>query len=109
MDCCSSDNPAPDAPLACSLGGGDLADRQRWLSDVTRRALAVERSADGLTLVFSHDAGLEAELRALADAEAECCGFLRLGVRRVGDSVELAVAGPATAQPIIEEMFRSQP
>jgi hypothetical protein len=62
-----------------------------------------------MTLTFSHDAGLEAELRALAEAEAECCEFLRLGVRRRGDSVELAVAGPAAAQPIIEEMFRSQP
>ena len=109
MDCCSSDNPASDAPLACSLQGGDLADRQRWLSDVQRRALTVERSANGMTLTFSHDAGLEAELRALAEAEAECCGFLRLGVRRVGDSVELDVAGPAAAQPIIEEMFGSEP
>jgi hypothetical protein len=108
MDCCSSDDGASDAPLTCSLRGGDLADRQRWLSDVQRRALAVEQSADGLTLTFSHDTGLEAELRALAEAEAECCGFLRLGVRRVGDSVDLTVAGPAAAQPIIEEMFGSQ-
>jgi hypothetical protein len=108
MDCCTSDGPAPDAPLACSLQGGDLADRQGWLAHVQRRALAVERSADGMTLRFSHAAGLEAELRALAKAEAECCGFLRLGVRRLGDSLELAVAGPVAAQPIIDEMFGSQ-
>jgi hypothetical protein len=109
MDRRSSDNPASDVPLACSLRGGDLADRQRWLTDVQRRALAVERSPNGMTLTFSHDAGLEAELRALAEAEAECCGFLRLGVRRVGESVELTVTGPAATQPIIHEMFGSQP
>jgi hypothetical protein len=107
MERASSDH--RDAPIACSLGGGDLAARQRWLSDVQRRALAVERSAGAITLTFSHDARLEVELHALAEAEAQCCGFLRLGVRRVGDSVELAVAGPPEAQPIIDEMFASQP
>jgi hypothetical protein len=86
-----------------------LANRQRWLDDVRRRALAVERSGIGVTLRFRHDVGLEAELRAVVEAEAECCPFLRLGVRRVGDSLELAVAGPPEAQPIVDEMFGSQP
>lgn len=108
MDRCSSVNAAPDAPLACSLRGAAVADRQRWLGDLRRRAHAVERSATGLKLGFAHDGEIEAELRALAEAEAECCGFLRLDVRRVGDSVELAVDGPPAAQPIIEAMFQSQ-
>jgi hypothetical protein len=98
-------DPAPAVPLACSLRGGAVADRRRWLGDLQRRALSVERSAGDLTIAFPSDDGLEAELRALADAESECCGFLRVSVRAVGDSLELVVAGPPDAQPIIDEMF----
>jgi hypothetical protein len=105
MGCGASDDSASDAPLACSLQGRDLADRQHWLADLQGRAREVEQSAAGVTLRFPDEAGLEAELRALAEAEEQCCEFLRVGVRRVGGLVELAVVGPATAQPVIEEMF----
>jgi hypothetical protein len=58
--------------------------------------------------VFPDDAGLEAELRALAAAEAECCRFLSIEVHRAGDSLELHVSGPPDARPIIDEMFAAQ-
>jgi hypothetical protein len=108
MDDSPGVDPRPDVPLACSLRGGAIADRKRWLGGLQRRSLSVERSASGLTMLFPNDARLEAELRALVDAESECCGFLGLRVRLVGEALELAVAGPPGAQPIIEEMFRDQ-
>jgi hypothetical protein len=98
-----------EEPLACSLRGDDLANRRSWLAEIAERALAVERSARGVTATFPNDAALEAELRALAEAEAECCAFLSIEVRRADGVVELDVAGPTDAQPIIDEMLGASP
>jgi len=102
-----ADKPSEE-PLACSLRGDDLANRRDWLGELAGRALGVERSARGVRVAFPNDAGLEAELRALAAAESECCRFLSIEVHRAGDSLELDVAGPPDARPIIDEMFAAQ-
>jgi hypothetical protein len=108
MSECSRAQASLDAPIACSLRDDDLTTRQRWLGEVMRKALKVERSASGVTAAFPPDAELEAELRTLAQAESECCPFLRITVRRSDDALELGVAGPAAARPVIDEMFASR-
>jgi hypothetical protein len=102
---CGCQDEKQNEPLACSLTPGDRTKRQRWLRDLTGRALAVTRSDDGMTATFPLDAELEDELRTLAAAEAECCPFLDIAVRRAGDAVVLDVVGPPDARPIIEEML----
>jgi hypothetical protein len=109
MDDPSCVGAAPEDALACSLRGDDLASRQRWLGELSARALRVTRSESGVSVAFPPDAGLEAELRALTAAEAECCAFLRISVRRADGAVELDVTGPAAAGPIIDQMVGGCP
>jgi hypothetical protein len=108
MSECSRAQASLDAPIACSLRDDDLTTRQRWLAKVMQKALKVDRSARGMTAAFSPDAKFEVELRTLAQAESECCPFLRITVRRSDDALELDVAGPAAARPVIDEMFASR-
>jgi hypothetical protein len=54
---------------------------------------------------WSDAEGLEAELRALADAEARCCPFLTLAVVREAGRLHLDVSGPPDAAPLIAAMF----
>jgi hypothetical protein len=90
------------------LKSDDLASRRRWLSELTERAISVHRTATGVRATFSAEPGLEAELRELAIAESECCAFLNIAVEPRGALVELDVAGPSEARPIIDEMFASR-
>jgi hypothetical protein len=92
-------------PLACSLSAGELADRGRWLGRLARRARTVEPDRAGVTVRFAADDGVEAELRELAVAEAECCPFLTIEVRAGDAELELRVGGPPEARPIIDAMF----
>ena len=100
--------PPGEAPLACSLNGDDLACRRRWLGELAERAVSVRRTSTGVRATFRADPGLETELRELATAEAECCAFLNVAVESRGAVIELGVAGPSDARPIIDEMFASR-
>jgi hypothetical protein len=106
-DCARAETPSEE-PLACSLRGEELANRRDWLGELAGRALGVTRSARGVTVAFPGDAELEAELRELAAAEAECCRFLSITVQHAGDQLALDIAGPPAARPIIDEMFGGQ-
>jgi hypothetical protein len=94
-------------PIACSLEGDDRTARARWLGTLADRALGVDWRADGATVTFPAEAELEAELRALARAESECCPFLTIALRRADGTVELDVSGPPDARPVIDEMLAS--
>jgi hypothetical protein len=96
---------APDAVLACSLSGAQRADRERWLERLRGQALDVTSRPDGLSVRFAPSDPLEAEARALATAEAQCCPFLCFEVDRGEDAIELMVSGPPEARPIIDAMF----
>jgi hypothetical protein len=100
--------PSNDAPLACSLTSADLANRRRWLGELAERAVSVRRTGTGMRATFPAEPGLETELREVAAAESECCAFLRITVTPRDAIVELDVAGPSDARPIIDEMFGSR-
>jgi MerR family copper efflux transcriptional regulator len=103
-----SDQFPTEPVLACSLTGRDRTERARWLQQLRTWAVGVRSRPTGVVLAFAAADGLEADIRALARAEAECCPFLRLEVHAGGGTIELAVSGPPEAQPIIEEMFASR-
>jgi hypothetical protein len=93
-----------EIPIACTLTSPELRVRQAETATIARRALRSRRPvAHGERLVF----GLSAEtaLRAVVAAEAECCPFLTLDLRRAGDALELTITGPDEAAPIIAELF----
>jgi MerR family copper efflux transcriptional regulator len=93
-------------PIACSLTPAEAGARTDQTAAIAGRALVRrEPTPGGERLVFEDDAEIEAELRDLIAAEAQCCPFLEMELRRVGETLELDVTGPAEARPIIEELF----
>jgi hypothetical protein len=59
----------------------------------------------GVRAEFLGGAEITAELEALVALEAECCPFLTMTVRCSTDRIKLEVTAPASAQPLIAELF----
>ena len=95
-----------DLPIACTLTPAQYQDRTADLSALASRALrSRERTAEGERLTFAHSAEVERELGAAVAAEASCCAFLRMDLRRHDDRLILEIAGPREARPVIAELF----
>jgi hypothetical protein len=96
-----------DQPIACTLHPEQYERRTRDLSGLAARRLRSREptSGGGERLVFAGDADTERDLRAAVAAEAGCCAFLRMELRRAGDSLVLDVSGPDEARPLIAELF----
>ena len=95
-----------DAPIACTLTVSEHRSRTRDLSELAQRALLTrEPIAGGERLTFVDIPAIEGQLAAAVAAEATCCSFLNLHLRRRDDALALDVTGPPDAQPIIAELF----
>lgn len=93
-------------PIACSLTPTQAEERVEQTAALARHALRRrEPIADGQRLHFEDNREIEAELRHVIAAEAECCLFLELRLRRVDEGLELDITGPAEARPVIEGLF----
>ncbi len=98
----------PDAaPLACSLGQDDLADRQRrWHALADRAIIDVAWTDRGMRLRFRAEPGVEAELHDLAALERDCCAFADWAVVTDGEAFAIDVRGTsAESVPVVQEMF----
>jgi len=96
-----------DRPIACTLSPDQFRSRTGDLAALAARALRARTpTAAGERLVFAGDADTERELRAAVAAEARCCAFLRMDLRRTADGLVLDVAGPEDARPVIAALFR---
>jgi hypothetical protein len=99
---------AMDSPIACTLGTRDYAAHVDALSALAAEALrSREPTPRGERLVFALDA--ERRLRDVIAAEAACCPFLRLDLRRRRDALVLEIGGPEAARPVIAALFRGDP
>jgi hypothetical protein len=101
-----SREPEP-APVACSLGQSDLAERAGRWSELAARALAqVSQTERGLRLAFGAAPGVADELHALAAAERECCAFATWSVRAADGELVLEVSGDSPeAVTAVQGMF----
>ncbi len=94
------------APIACTLTGDQLGERASELRRLADRALVSRRPIEtGERLRFTDGTGVERALREAVSAEASCCPFLTLIVRRSAGALELDVTGPPEAQAIIAGLF----
>jgi hypothetical protein len=93
-------------PIACTLTTEQYRARAEHLAALAGRSLrSREQTADGERLTFGDSPGTERELRAAIAAEASCCSFLRMDLRRTDDGLVLEIAGPQDARPVIAELF----
>jgi DNA-binding transcriptional MerR regulator len=94
-----------DQPISCSLDAGAIAgqmdDWQALLGLVIGRAPV----RDGISLSFSPEPAVAAEVARLAVAEHACCSFFDFTVRVSGGELHLEVRGPQEAQEIISALF----
>jgi DNA-binding transcriptional MerR regulator len=93
-----------DAPIACSLGQGELRNRvdewQAVLTHVDRR----EPIVGGVRAVFGSTVPLE-ELIRLVAAEQECCQFFAFAITVDRRGIALEVTAPIEASAIVESLF----
>ena len=95
-----------DTPIACTLGAAEYRSRTADLAALAERALrSREPTEQGERLTFERSDGVERELAAAVAAEAACCAFLRMNLRRHADRLVLDIAGPPEARPVIAELF----
>jgi hypothetical protein len=93
-------------PIACTLQPADYRQRIDQLAALAQRALRSRELTDsGVRLVFSEGADTERELRAVIAAEASCCAFLELDLKRTADGLVLDIMGPQDARPVIAGLF----
>jgi hypothetical protein len=95
--------------IACTLNNGQMSERrQRWHELAGRAFLERNETERGLRLVFRNDAGVEGELRELADLERDCCAFADWSVSAVNGRAVLEVTGTSDeAVAAVHGMFRS--
>src|SRR5215471_1412511 len=92
-------------PVACTLGGADLADQGRSWEQLMARALTGRaETADGLRLSFRPEA--EDELRALVAVETGCCAWAAWTVEPTTGAVVLDVRSAGEGIATLHAMFR---
>src|SRR2546421_9563787 len=92
--------------IACSLNADELPERRRRWVALTDRALAGRAAtANGVSLTFRAFAGVEEELRALAELERDCCGFASFDVTASRDRVTLEVTSSGDGVIAVRELF----
>jgi len=94
------------APIACTLDAGDLQrGQQRWVEIRRRAGIDRAATADGVTLTFRADEGVERELRQLVAVENECCGWARWEVRAKGAGLVMQARTTGDGVAVLQSMF----
>ena len=104
---CSPSDPAGETCAAsCSLSPGAMRERKELIDRLVAQAL--DRPSPipcGIQARFDQGTGIEAQLRALVDLEAECCAFLTMTVRTEDNMLVLEVTGAPEARSLIEALI----
>jgi hypothetical protein len=94
------------APIACTLTPGAYETRTAELTAIAAEALLRrEPIQGGERLTFTDTPQVEQALRAAIAAEASCCSFLTMRLRRTEAGLVLDLTGPGDATPIVAELF----
>jgi hypothetical protein len=98
---------ANGVPIACSLGAGELRERQTEMRALAARALVgSERTAAGAVLRFrASSPEVDAAVRDLARREKECCPFFEFAIEATAETVRLEVSAPAEAGPVLDALI----
>ncbi len=94
--------------IACSLSAEDLPERRSRWRLVLEGALVdrIEIPA-GARLELRPREGVEAELRALAALERECCAFASFHVRKTPGLITLEVTSSGDGVAAVRQLFLS--
>jgi hypothetical protein len=103
----SGTDPHRTAPIACSLDAGGLrTQEQRWAELMRGAGIDRAATAEGVTLTFRADAGVERELRELVSVENECCAWAGWEVQAEGDGMlVMRASAAANGVAVLQSMF----
>lgn len=100
--------PGDAVPIACSLNGGDMAQRLADWQVVTETVVRREPLTGGVRLVFGPDAPL-GEIARLAAAEYECCPFFCFALTVDVRGTALEVTAPPDGAELVAAAFGTAP
>jgi hypothetical protein len=97
-------------PIACSLSGGQQAERRRELDALFAHVQRAREIDDGYELVFPGAARFAEGLAKFVAFERECCPFLTFELRfeEQQGPIRLRILGPPQARDFIRETFGSR-
>lgn len=92
-----------DLPIMCTLSPNSMVDRLAEFEALFAERLAgMEREALLLRLTFTIDAGQEAKVRELFEAEQQCCAFLTFTFNRTEAGLVVSIAASDEAGPTLD-------
>jgi hypothetical protein len=89
--------------IACSLTAGGQRERLNEWKSLLAVAESREESPTGMRFRFRPN--LAERVRSLAEAEQECCSFLRFGVVEAGEGVVMTVDTEEAGQKALRFIF----
>ncbi|GKQ36053.1 MerR family transcriptional regulator [Streptomyces sp. A012304] len=94
-----------EAPVACTLGSGQLGERTRQWQALVGKASGREEIPEGVRLTFPARPELAGEIAALAAAEQDCCAFFDFTLRMTPAALVLSVRAPHSAASLLDDLF----
>lgn len=92
------------APITCTIGADEIADRVALLERLRAQLRGVERSDHGLLLRFPPRPDVEADVRRFAVEEKRCCRFWGFAVEAGGEDLVLRWDAPPAAGELLERI-----
>lgn len=93
-----------NAPIACTLGGADYAERLAWIANLNHDGLLGHQRHEA-TLELRYDATVRDRVHELVRKEAECCAFLTFALDESGRDVRLTITAPDGARDGVDLFF----
>ncbi|WP_354675248.1 hypothetical protein [Cupriavidus alkaliphilus] len=93
-----------EVAIACTLGADDMRVRFTRIRALSARAL-LSHQLDDRTLLQHFAPQASAEVRALVEAERECCAFAEFELAKAPDGLHLTVVAPAEAGKFAALLF----
>ena len=82
-------------PLACTLGGTEMHDRQAQIARLGQDGLlSVEHEEQRAVLRFRPGGELRRRIDEIVEAESRCCAFLDFQVEEEADATLVTIAAP---------------
>jgi hypothetical protein len=103
-------NQQNSAPIACSLSGGQRAERRHELESLFDHAGSAQEVDGGYEIVFPGAGRFAEDLAQFVAFERECCPFLTFELRfeKQQGPIRLSILGPPEARDFIRETFGSR-
>jgi hypothetical protein len=93
-----------EAPIACTLDGGDYQARLAWIAQLNRDGLRSHR-LDVMTLELHYDAAVRDRVHQLVRQETECCAFLTFAIDESAEQVIVTITVPERASEVAGDLF----